>query len=321
MTSQDLEQLEKEALNINVNMWESGQFPQDLDHAKDVLLNYSKRKYLSLTDRMNLDENDKELFSWLVGGIRFHYILVSDLRFKAMTEILIEKSDEDEIVFHDCIDITSKYSLSILRGSEKKKYLLSEGCIEGVSIEDLIPFTVEENSIAIKDLIPRWVEKEFRQVDQLIAPSIESINFNQAIVRSKKYDLDSMFEIINNPQFVAELQECIYSYEHGKWFVCAAGLGGVLEHLLYLILEKNNMLDRSFPDNATYHDYVSYMAKEPISIPKREKTMIKNIFNIRNSVSHFNQGFTSKDQCTYLMNGIKDIFNNYYVKEFSIDDN
>ena len=53
-------------------------------------------------------------------------------------------------------------------------------------------------------------------------------------------------------------------------------------------------------------------------LKKREKTYLRGLFLIRNSVSHYNQGFTSKDQCTNLMNGIKNIFNNYYVKDFNL---
>ncbi|WP_429960126.1 hypothetical protein [Enterococcus sp. AZ012] len=320
VTKDKLNFMEEESISAIVNIWNTGKIPEDSDQIKNLLLTFSKEKYYQLTDQMNLDENDKELFYWLVGSIKLHVVLVSDLDNPAMVEIFAEKSDKDDVVFHDCIDATKDYSVSKLSGTEMKRYLISNNIIKDISSQNLISSTINSSSRNLKSIISRWVKSEYEKVDHFIKPTIESINFDKALIRARKYNLENMFEAINNQQFKAELQECIYSYEHEKWFVCAAGLGGVLEHLLYLILEKNSILDKQFPDNATYNDYIGYMSRKPISIRKREKTMIKNIFNIRNSVSHFNQGFTSKDQCNYLMNGIKDVFNNYYVKDFNISD-
>lgn len=320
VTKDKLNFMEEESISAIVNIWHTGKIPEDSDQIKNLLLTFSKEKYYQLTDQMNLDENDKELFYWLVGSIKLHIVLVSDLDNPAMVEIFAEKSDKDDVVFHDCIDATKDYSVSKLSGTEMKRYLISNNIIKDISSQNLISSTINSSSRNLKSIISRWVKSEYEKVDHFIKPTIESINFDKALIRARKYNLENMFEAINNQQFKAELQECIYSYEHEKWFVCAAGLGGVLEHLLYLILEKNSILDKQFPDNATYNDYIGYMSRKPISIRKREKTMIKNIFNIRNSVSHFNQGFTSKDQCNYLMNGIKDVFNNYYVKDFNISD-
>lgn len=320
VTKDKLNFMEEESISAIVNIWNTGKIPEDSDQIKNLLLTFSKEKYYQLTDQMNLDENDKELFYWLVGSIKLHVVLVSDLDNPAMVEIFAEKSDKDDVVFHDCIDATKDYSVSKLSGTEMKRYLISNNIIKDISSQNLISSTINSSSRNLKSIISRWVKSEYEKVDHFIKPTIESINFDKALIRARKYNLENMFEAINNQQFKAELQECIYSYEHEKWFVCAAGLGGVLEHLLYLILEKNSILDKQFPDNATYNDYIGYMSRKPISIRKREKTMIKNIFNIRNSVSHLNQGFTSKDQCNYLMNGIKDVFNNYYVKDFNISD-
>lgn len=320
ITNEFINGLEEEARKVIIGIWRTGKIPDDEIAAKNSILNYTRSKYLQLTDQMNLDDNDKELFFWLEGSITLHMILVSDLNNPASIEMIAEKSEIDDVIFHDCLEQTKDYSIAILSSPERKLYLISNGIIDSINKEKIIPSTISEHIITLSDLVSKWVRKEFKSADHLIKPSIETIDFNQAIIRSKKYNLDNMSETVGDAQFTAELNECIFSYEHEKWFVCAAGLGGVLEHLLYLILEKNNMLDKQFPDNATYNDYIGYMSREPISIKKREKTMIKNIFNIRNSVSHFNQGFTSKDQCTYLMNGIRDVFNNYYVKNFNLND-
>lgn len=308
-----------EVNNLFVEMWNTGEFPSNQEAAEQKILKYSKSKYLSRTDRMKLDEADKELFSWLTGPVKFHIILSSSLDNKAITILILEKSEVDAVVFHDFKNQTADYSVCSLTNQDKIKYIISKQLIPDLNIENIIPASLLIGSASLPYFIADWVQKEFENVAHFVAPAIDNLDFSTSIIRSRKYDIQHMLETINNQQFSAELMECIHAYENEKWFICAAGLGGVLEHLLYLILEKNKMIDSNFPDDATAKIYIEHLSRNPIKLSKREKTNIRVLFLTRNSVSHFNQGFTSKDQCSHLLNGIKDIFNNYYLKDFSND--
>ncbi|NGY80458.1 hypothetical protein F6Y02_41050 (plasmid) [Bacillus megaterium] len=74
--------------------------------------------------------------------------------------------------------------------------------------------------------------------------------------------------------------------------MCAAGLGSVLEHLLYLAIEKHvPEKDIKTNENSTASEYIGQLKKSPFNINKRDVSHLKNIFAYRNSVSHFNKGF------------------------------
>ncbi|NGY80546.1 hypothetical protein F6Y02_41570 (plasmid) [Bacillus megaterium] len=98
--------------------------------------------------------------------------------------------------------------------------------------------------------------------------------------------------------------------------MCAAGLGSVLEHLLYLAIEKHvPEKDIKTNENSTASEYIGQLKKSPFNINKRDVSHLKNIFAYRNSVSHFNKGFFSKEMCDHLLSGIKIAFDKYYMFE------
>lgn len=200
----------------------------------------------------------------------------------------------------------------------KIKFLIAQKCIPDIS--DTI-IKIRSSTAQVLNFSLRSGPQMRKTIDTLISTPASLTDFNKMTLRAKRYNFEEMLQTINNKQFEIEFDECLYCYNNQKWFVCAAGLGSILEHLLYLILEKNKMIDSNFPDDATAKIYIEYMSRKPISIKKRERTNLKTLFLIRNSVSHYNQGFTSKQQCAFLMDGIKDVFNNYYVKDFNLDNN
>lgn len=62
----------------------------------------------------------------------------------------------------------------------------------------------------------------------------------------------------------------------------------------------------------TLRDYLNIFRKEPINLEPRQETYIKMLFMARNSVDHHNTGYTSKNICDSLLDGIRNIFNDYY---------
>ena len=185
ITNEFINGLEEEARKVIIGIWRTGKIPDDEIAAKNSILNYTRSKYLQLTDQMNLDDNDKELFFWLEGSITLHMILVSDLNNPASIEMIAEKSEIDDVIFHDCLEQTKDYSIAILSSPERKLYLISNGIIDSINKEKIIPSTISEHIITLSDLVSKWVRKEFKSADHLIKPSIETIDFNQAIIRSK----------------------------------------------------------------------------------------------------------------------------------------
>lgn len=318
----EINKCKNEVSTLLVNFTIGSGTTSDLEKKKSFLLDYAKLTYEYYFNKMMIDETNEDIFTWRNSAIQITLILLSDFNLGARKIIgFAETSEYDTIKIIDAIDYKLPYTFyTKFNDEEMISYLVQNSIISDLS-ENVILASIDTKIRHIDHWAKNWLLKEVENVDIIAKPSIELIDFNKSIIRAKRYDLEELMNFVNNQQFSAELDECLYAFNNQKWFICATGLGGVLEHLLYLVLEKNNMIDRNFPSNATISDYISYMKRSPIKMEKRQQTMIKNIFNIRNSVSHFNQGFTSKDQCTYLMNGIKDIFDNYYNKDFNISDN
>lgn len=313
-------ELKNKITHLTVGFWNKEKEITDIKHHTIDFLNYCKLNYAYHISILDPTESDEELFSWKNNFMKIWCIGI-DCKDIGNRRLLFfaTTSTEDEFIAIDGVKETSVPKFYHLDSLEKIDFLINNKVIPDIK-NSLITNSV--NSFASVDgWIEDWFINESKSIEKLATPSKELFNFNKAIIRAKRYNFEEMLNKINNEQFTIEFDECLYAYNNEKWFVCAAGLGGVLEHLLYLILEKNNMLDSNFPDDATAKIYVEYLSRRPIKLRKREKTQLKSLFLIRNSVSHYNQGFTSKDQCTNLMNGIKDVFNNYYIKDFNLENN
>ncbi|MDO0920469.1 MULTISPECIES: hypothetical protein [unclassified Enterococcus] len=290
-----------------------------LEKKKDLLLDLAKLSYQFYLNKLEIEDINEDFFAWKNSNVLITLVLLSDFELGYRTTIgFAETSEENEIKIVDATNFDLPYSFyKKFKGTEKISYLHQKSIIS-IDPEKIIISSLKNDIKFIDFWAKRWVLKEFENIDTFIMPSIELLNFNESIIRAKRYNFEEMLTEINNEQFTIEFDECLYAYNNEKWFVCAAGLGGILEHLLYLILEKNNMIDNNFPDDATAKVYIEYLSRKPINLRKREKTHLRSLFLIRNSVSHYNQGFTSKDQCMSLLNGIKNVFNNYYRKDFNL---
>ncbi|MGS7304571.1 hypothetical protein ACVMZ0_13635 [Enterococcus faecium] len=300
-----------------INFLEEKVTIQAIDDEKDEFLYFSKLQYLYHLSLIEPEQSDEDLFFWKNNYVKIWCIGVGHKKIGEGELIFFAtNSSTDEFVTIDAVSKTSSPKFYKLNQLEKINFLIEEKIIPDIGANIIIN-SVNGFSI-VAALIEHWVKEESKSIEKLATSSKELVDFNSATIRAKRYNFEEMLKKINNEQFTIEFDECLYAYNNEKWFVCAAGLGGILEHLLYLILEKNSMIDNNFPDDATAKIYIEYLSRQPIKLKKREKTYLRGLFLIRNSVSHYNQGFTSKDQCTNLMNGIKNIFNNYYVKDFNL---
>lgn len=293
------------------------------DDFNTQLLSELKEDYITRAKEIIGDESsNSDLFSWLTNNMNIWVAICSSMSQFPCVLVFAEKSAEstDRILIKDLMKETNNIKFKLTeRAEDKLKYL-----IDGAYLHSLYPENIISSSIDKVDAFflytSSWIRREYRVAKSSLAYlPVNTINFNELRIHADKYQFKEMIDDISNEQFSSEFYECLEAYEREMFYVCAAGLGGVIEHLMYLTLEKNNMLDRSFPDNPTYHDYVSHFSREPIKIDRRQKNFIKSVFMIRNSVSHFNSGFTGKENCQSLMSGIKNIYTNYYSRNYSLE--
>lgn len=294
--------------------------PDITDELVDSIMSEYKNDYtIRAREIIGLEDSSKELFSWLSRPMNIWIIITLSNSPYYKTIFFAQYSDDqtDNLYIKDLRESTNDYQFKrIYNAADQLSYLINQNMIEIADPKSIIFSSIYNNNLAGGSR--NWVTQEYTtSTSRLSLPPIKHVDFNKLRIHADRYQFDTMIKDINDDQFSAELSECLTAYENEQFYVCAAGLGGVLEHLMYLTLDKHKMLDKNFPDNATYQDYVSYFGREPLKIDKRQKTAIKNTFMIRNSVSHFNSGFTGKENCQLLMSGIKNVYANYYTKDFS----
>lgn len=261
------------------------------------------------------DKRHFDLFSWITSDLTMHFVHIESQNERKQPIIFTTKYLGEDYIVHDATHLTNSF---LDKMENNKKVILTklfQKDFFDFESKEIISCSFGYSDVGIRphDYASRYVRDEYNQAkESLNARSIELIKFNDTKLYKDFYDFESLLKELDNKQFEAELLECIDCYNHEKFFVSAAGLGAVLEHLLHIIIEKHNVEKTAFPKNPTHKDYIAHMKKEPINIDNRQKSYIDSLFTLRNSVSHFNKGFTSKSICNQMMDGIVNIFNNYY---------
>lgn len=185
----------------------------------------------------------------------------------------------------------------------------------------------EEGDFLFENWAQKWVDQEYDRTQEaeenstLVEAFSDFPNTKQRFFIDR-YHFKDMLESLNDSQFEDEFNQCLFAYENEKWFLCATGLGSCLEHLMLIILtnydkngfrnEKNRGIFHGFPKNPTAQDYVRLFTKNPIKITSRQAIFINLLYMARNSVDHHNTGKTQKNLCDLLLDGISDMYNDYY---------
>ncbi|MCH5379868.1 hypothetical protein [Limosilactobacillus reuteri] len=169
-----------------------------------------------------------------------------------------------------------------------------------------------------KEWVKKWVDKEYTVTQKILQKKniLETFPTSSQKFFVDRYHFDEMLKTLDDNQFTDEFNQCLFAYEHEKWFLCAAGLGSCLEHLMEKVIINYNKngypLLKRLGKDPTLRDYLNIFRKEPINLEPRQETYIKMLFMARNSVDHHNTGYTSKNICDSLLDGIRNIFNDYY---------
>lgn len=281
--------------------------------------------------------NDLNRFSWFgdkkVTIFILKVFLDSIYPNEDYTTIAFAKpSPQNKILLIDLIKETKNPDFNKITGDKDKiNWLINKKILNPRILKNLISASfisvinmITSNPYTMKRWAKAWAEKEYNTTLEIESNPTPINHFPKISQRYfiDRYHFEDMLRIINNDQFTDELGQCMFAYEHEKWFLCAAGLGSCLEHLMYMVLnnydtkgyEDNNgrrLLSR-FPKSPTARDYITWFSKPPINIDARQKSAFNLYFMARNSVDHFNTGKTQRIFCDVLLDGISETFNNYF---------
>lgn len=304
-------------------------FWEDADQQK--VITTLKEAYLKHLDFLQITDNDFSRFIW-AGNKCITLYAFSLAKFGGSNKVLIiaKSSNENKIIFRDCQDETN--NINFKDHQYDKSMIVS--FLKSISPEDSAVFTglsesqimysqsnePHQISVFIDFVLNDWVEKEYHNTKQQLEQRglVESFQFSKQRLYVDRFHFEDMLKTINDDQFTDEFNQCLFAYDNQKWFLCASGLGSCLEHLLSMIVQNYpKLIPKNFPKDPTFQDFRSLLKKPPISIDSRQTAYLNMLFIGRNSIDHFNSGYTSKNICDTLLDGVANIFNDYYLPSLS----
>lgn len=313
------------------------------DNLHKQFIDYLHQIYNERLSFYGIQNSDLNRFSWsenkkvLICGIKVYSDFGPHTDPSGTLIFAIPGNKLNKILFLDLFNETKKPSFIRQYNNENKlNWIIDSQLIPKSIAENMLPgsltmtFSVFKNikvnfkgkpnfiSDFTEQWIKKWVDKEYNAT--LIAERQSTpVNYFPSTFKRyfiDKYHFEDMLKEINNDQFTDEFNQCLFAYEHEKWFLCASGLGSCLEHLMYIILnnyaQKGYDILNRFPKDPTAKDYVNRFRRKPIGIDSRQARAINLFFMARNSVDHYNSGKTQRIFCDLLLDGISDVYNDYF---------
>lgn len=303
----------------------------DTQHLK-VLTKFHE-EYLKRLNFYGIKASDLNRFSWSEGKYLNIYVLylyseqLNSTNHQSL--IFATKSDsKNQLLFLNAVEQTKNPEyLTQVNRNNIFEWLVTKNIISPNLKSKIINssviwtfFSIDEvNEYFPKKEACSWVDKEYSETLTIESNPTQLTPFPTSHQHYfiDRYHFNDMLNTINNDQFTDEFNQCLFAYEHEKWFLCASGLGSCLEHLLFLVLEnydpnRENLLD-SFPKDPTGRHYIERFRRRPIHISRRQETYLNILFTARNAVDHHNTGYTQRNLCDVMLNGISSVFNDYFV--------
>lgn len=279
----------------------------------------SKKCYEKEFDKMELDDDDKIYFAWSENYL--HIYLVRTSNALNMKKILVlatptKNKNANEITYIDKFSETDNTNY-IHASEDQQETMLFEkyGLNEEIKPEKIIKSSVYFLSVGFSPelWINRWIDNEMHHTKQHFSiPPIKQ-DFNNLGLHPQKFKIEEIINNVNDEQFTRELEECMKVFEQEYYYPAAAGLGGIMESLLYKTLENyKRTSNRVLSSDPTLLDYLAALKRFNL-IDRRQSNRIKAAFAIRNSISHFNEGFTEVSDIQSMLHGIENIYTTLFL--------
>lgn len=297
--------------------WEYG---YEDENKLNAFLENAKSYYQKEVASAHLDDDDLIYFSWARQPLHIYLIRTSG-KLDDFNQIFVMASQEDDLLKNEItyIDKTEETNNAQFRHSyeeEQVNYILSISDMpKGLKSDNIIKNSIFPLSISMvtKIWISQWFGKEINHTKQHFSTAPINLKFNKLGLHSQKFKLEEIVHAVDDPQFTRELEECMAVFEQEYYYPAAAGLGGVMESLLYKTLENYQRANHKIiGSDPTLSIYLSALKKFDL-IDRRQSNRIRAAFVIRNSISHYNSGFTAVSDIQNMLHGIENIYSTLYL--------
>lgn len=291
---------------------------EDKEVLEEFLLE-SKKAYNDELNKISLDDDDKIYFAWLQSYIHIYLIKISDsLNFNQIIVMATkaENDSRDKITYIDKAQETDDGHFTHSNEDQKLSMLFDTfGLKDVITPEAVIKKSVYFMSVVSSPelWINLWVDREMKHTKKHFSLPPIDLKFNNLGLHTQKFKLNQIVKAVNDEQFTRELEECMTVFEEEYYYPAAAGLGGIMESLLYKTLENYQRTSHKvLGSDPTLLDYLGALKRFNL-IDRRQSNRIRAAFTIRNSISHYNQGFTEVSDIETMLHGIENIFTTLYL--------
>ncbi|KGH67055.1 hypothetical protein X291_01570 [Oenococcus oeni IOEB_C23] len=289
---------------------------------------YFHQFYLSKVKETGVDQDNLNIFSWINPDLDLTIFSVKDKILGKEKTIYLSPNEQKlgTLIFLDFTSINDYGLLTSNSDEEKIKWLRNKERIKDTNIIPITTLGLSSEGIdglkkAIENAIDFFVEEEFRKaIKQLSITPLDDDIFDKNLFFLNKFQLADITSGVNDPEFTEEIEEVLFAYDAGKWFLSACALGTTLEHLLILILKNYDDVKGLGKDAGAATLLNKMRINEHINLDVTQERFIRQLFETRNTVSHYNDGWTGKGQVDLLLNGIRSVYKTHYLpsKKFAL---
>lgn len=296
--------------------WEYG---YEDENKLNAFLENAKSYYQKEVASAHLDDDDLIYFSWARQPLHIYLIRTSgNLDFNQIFVMASQEDDllKNEITYIDKTEETNNAQFKHSHEEEQVNYILSRSDMpKGLKSDNIIENSISTLSISMvtEIWISLWFGKEINHTKQHFSIAPINLKFNKLGLHSQKFKLEEIVHAVDDPQFTRELEECMAVFEQEYYYPAAAGLGGVMESLLYKTLENyKRTSNKVLGSDPTLLDYLGALKRFNL-IDRRQSNRIRSAFTIRNSISHYNPGFTEVSDIEAMLHGVENIYTTLYL--------
>lgn len=279
---------------------------------KNGLLKKMKALYESEVNK-SVEETDKNIFFWINNHIIVYFILDINGNIAFVTPTSQEK---DDLKIINLKSQTDNLEFKRLYSAEQKLAYFSKYNLFRLSPEEkILQSSLKNIPMDISGFIEAWVQHEYSKTNQQLSlPAFRISYVDESRLHQSKFQFREMLSNIDDEQFKTEFSEFLFGYNNEKFFLAASALGSIIEHLLFIILKNYGDERLIGTRRPTADKYLKAMERQQhFDFTDRDSTFIDNIFQTRNSISHYNSGYVLKSQCDMMLMGLNSIYRRFYV--------
>ncbi len=285
---------------------------QDDISSEEILV--SLKNLYSKESGKSVENSDKNIFFWNTNHVNVY--IISDS--KSGIAFATNKPDQtkDTIKLVDLRQETDNLEFNRAYTFDKRlAYFKHFKLFQLDSQEKIISPSTIASPLGLNDFIKSWVSKEYNIANhKLSLPAIDLSFIDENTIHQSKFQFREMLSNIDDDQFKAEFSEFLFGYNNEKFFLAASAMGSIIEHLIFIILKNYGDTRLIGTRRPTAGKYLKAMEQQHhFEFTERDSRFIDNIFQTRNSISHYNSGYVLKSQCDMMLMGLNSIYRRFYL--------